>query len=836
MGNAVAARNHLASLVSDFQKHGRQTAVVVRSGLRRKAYSYAAIAELAGRFSALLWEAQIQKGERVLIWAPNGPAWLGAFFGCILRGVLPIPLDDAGSAIFAARVVEETAPKLIIASAAHAADLASPVRTLIVEEFSALLPKQPNFTPEQLGPDDPLQIIFTSGTTGDPKGVVHTHGNVLASLLPIEREIGKYLRYERIFHPLRFLHTLPLSHVFGQFMGLWIPPLIAAEIHFENRLVASDLVQQIRSERISVLAAVPRVLDLLREHLRNRYPDLEQRREWARGVSPWKRWWIFRDVHQLFGLKFWSLVCGGAALPADLENFWNSLGLVVVQGYGMTETTALVSLNHPFHRSQGSLGQVLPGREIKLTDEGEVLVRGATVSQTVWHEGKVRQTAGEWLHTGDLAEMDEGGNLRFRGRKKDVIVTAAGLNIHPDDLEAALLQQPEVKACAVVETLGQYGPEPLAVLLLRPGGDAQMAIPGANKLLADYQRIQKWTVWPEPDLPRTSTGKVLRREVSRAIAEGNGAATASAAKGSLESLLGRVGGNEASQDLNLDSLARVELQAELEQQFGISVGDAAMQNVRTVSDLRAALKAEPEGAGAPKHLEQTEHRYPTWPWNPILRAGRTLFLDVVMRGFVRFLARPRVFRARNQEWKGPFLIYANHVTAVDVALILYALPPQLRRRTAVAMSGEIMLAWREQRYYRYRFLNWISPLEYLVVTALFNVFPLPQRSGFRKSFAHAARAMDKGYNVLVFPEGRRADDENVQKFMNGSGLLWSELGCSALPVFLGGLGELKRTDENWFRSDKLTVRVGKPINFPPEASPEEATAILEAELRQLANN
>jgi long-chain acyl-CoA synthetase len=273
------------------------------------------------------------------------------------------------------------------------------------------------------------------------------------------------LKYERIFHPLRFLHTLPLSHVFGQFMGLWIPPLIAAEVHFEDRLIASDLADRIHEERISVLAAVPRVLDLLREHLRHRYHDLEQRRQRARGVSAWKRWWLFRDVHKLFGLKFWSLVCGGAALPPDLEEFWNSLGFVVVQGYGMTETTALVSLNHPFRASTGTLGQVLPGREVKLTDEGEVLVRGDTVSQVTWQDGKPQQRESEWLATGDLAELDAAGNLRFRGRKKDVIVTAAGLNIHPDDLEAALLEQPEVKACTVIETEGQHGDrkgEPIA--------------------------------------------------------------------------------------------------------------------------------------------------------------------------------------------------------------------------------------------------------------------------------------------------------------------------------------------------------------------------------------
>jgi long-chain acyl-CoA synthetase len=834
-------RTNLASLVEDFRKHGDQTALVVSSGLRRKSCSYGELAALCGRFARLLAEQGVSKGERVILWAPNGPEWVAAFFGCILRGVLPVPLDEAGSPGFVKRVEQETTPRLIVTTAVHARELGSDTPVITIEEMEQRLPAAPDFTQANLITADPLQIIFTSGTTGDPKGIVHTHGNVLASLLPIEQEIGRYMKYERIFHPLRFLHTLPLSHVFGQFMGLWIPPLLAAEVHFEDRLIASDLVERIHSERISVLAAVPRVLDLLREHLRRKYPELEERRQRASGLSAWKRWWRFRDVHKLFGFKFWALVCGGAALPSDLEEFWNSLGFLVVQGYGMTETTALVSLNHPFRASTGTLGQVLPGREVKLTDEGEVLVRGDTVSQVTWQDGKPQQRESGWLATGDLAELDEKGNLRFRGRKKDVIVTAAGLNIHPDDLEAALLEQREVKACTVIEAQGQHGPEPMAVLVLREG-DARAAVENANRSLAEYQRIRRWTIWPEPDLPRTSTGKVLRREVVRALSQGGqGAATT---KGSLASVLSRIGEGdslEGSEELNLDSLARVELQAGLEEQFGVTVDDAAMQNVRTIADLKAALQQPPERAPSQEEAgadtASRKHIYPTWPWRWAVLACRVVFLEFVMRGFVYFLAKPKVDRrSPDPLFGGPYLIYANHVTAVDVPLILHALPGRLRRRCAVAMSGEILLQWRERRYYRYRFLNWISPLEYVVVTALFNVFPLPQMSGFRKSFAHAARAMDRGYSVIVFPEGRRATDENVQRFMSGSGLLWTDLRCRALPVYLGGLGELKRTEERWFRSKKLSVSLGEPLELPLNLKPEQATELLERELKKLAEN
>ena len=311
--------------------------------------------------------------------------------------------------------------------------------------------------------------MFTSGTTGDPKGVVLTHGNVLASVEPIERGAQPYMRYERPFHPLRFLHTLPLSHVFGQTMGLWIPPVFAAEVHFESRLVAARLIETIKRERISVLAAVPRVMALLKTHLEATDSKLAERLAASQGMKAWKRWWCFRAVHRAFGLKFWALISGGGALGGALEQFWNRLGFVVVQGYGMTETSALITLNHPFHVAKGTIGKPLPGREVKLGPDGEVLVRGAMISGATWSGGALQPRADEWLATGDLAENVAGGELRFLGRKSEVIVTSSGVNLHPEDMEAAIEQEPCVAACAVVA----HG-DACRTGALRGAGDAQL--------------------------------------------------------------------------------------------------------------------------------------------------------------------------------------------------------------------------------------------------------------------------------------------------------------------------------------------------------------------------
>jgi long-chain acyl-CoA synthetase len=796
-------RQHLASLVDDFHRHGDQTAVVARHGLRKEVTSYKTLADLSGRFAALLQARGIVKGDRVLIWGDNGAPWIAAFFGCILRGVIPVPIDVAGSESFAQRVAQEVDPKLVTGSREQ---LKSFPNGFVFEDFSTL-PLEKAGVIDGLDETNPVQIVFTSGTTGDPKGVVHTHANVLASLRPIEREMQKYLKYERIFHPIRFLNTLPLSHVFGQFMGIWIPALLAAEVHFESRLIPSELVESIQNERISVLVAVPRVLDILQTYIAQRFNvDIES----ARGSKALARWWKFRAVHRAFGFKFWALICGGATLPENLERFWNTLGFVVIQGYGMTETAALVSLNHPFHASQGSIGKVLPGREIRLGPDGEILVRGDTVSKSTWQNGKLQTQDSEWLATGDLASQDDSGNLKFRGRKKEVIVTGSGLNIYPDDLEAALLRQPLIKAAAVVEVDG----DPFAALILREPGDAGAAVRAANEELAGFQQIRKWAIWPEPDFPRTSNGKILRREVA--------AAQKGAAPKMLSGILERITGKAAdSQDLQLDSLGRVELQSAIESQLGVEIDDAAYSQVNTLGDLRGLL------SGSAKPEARDENLYPTWPWSRVQAAIRAAFIEVVMRPLVAILGNPLVDR-RSLTSAKPLLIVANHVSVYDVPLILYALPGPMRRRVAVAMAGEMILNFRKAKNLGNWFLDLCGPPAYLLITGLFNVFPLPQLANFRKSFAHAGRAMDRGYHVLVFPEGRRTPDRAMHPFQKGTGMLWKELGCDALPVYLGGMSTGK-----WFRSGTLTVHVGQPIPFDPE---KDGTQVLEAAVRLLKAN
>ena len=768
------------------------------------------------------------------------------FFGCLLRGTIAVPLDAAGSHEFAERVVNDVSPKLIVGDKALLDALSMEVQRIDFADLNVMLPGPPMFSvSDVVGEHTPFQIVFTSGTTSDPKGIVHTHGNVLASLRPIEDEIAKYGKYERWVHPLRFLHTVPLSHVFGQFMGLWIPALLGAELHFSPHLEPGRMTDLVRNEGVSVLIAVPRIIELLHAHLLRRFDLLSSDLQRSKDLSLVRRCWRFRRVHRVFGWKFWAIISGGAALPQEMEAFWHTLGFALVQGYGMTETAALVTLNHPFSIGRGTIGKPLPGREVSISKEGEILVRGDMLSQSTWLNGAMHARTGEWLATGDLAAREESGRLRFLGRKSDVIVTSAGMNIHPGDLEAAMKRQRGVHECVVVPCNLKGNVEPVAVVIFS-GSDKEMgnAVDQANRVLASFQQIRRVLRWSELSFPYTSTGKVLRRTVAEwacATLTVQKATSSIAHNDALLQIIVEVtrepiaegdDGLRLSEDLHLDSLGRVQLQSILEERMGIELDDTSVASVETLGGLRATIAREavlPDDSVAASSSSdrtitgssggETVRAYAEWPWMWTVYFVRIAFIELVVRPLIWFVAAPRVEKEAVLP-DGPVLVIANHVTAYDGALVLYALPGKLRHKVAIAMAAELLEDMRRGRNQGAALLNFLAPAGYWLLTALFNVFPLPRSSGFRRSFAHAGRAMDKGYSVLIFPEGARSDDGRVRPFRAGIGLLAHESAVPVVPVELIGLGEMLQT-RRWFRSGKLQIHIGAAIPVDGNSDPAE---------------
>ncbi len=875
-------REHLGSLLAHMEAWGKIPAVVEHRGVRRFATGYGELAALAHRFAGALAQRNIGPGERVVLWGRNSAEWVAAFFGCVEAGVLAVPLDAAGSAEFARRVVQEVEPRLIMADEALLAGLGIAIPSIPFEDFASKLPDAlppASQTRRQtvLTPDTPLQILFTSGTTGAPKGVVHTHRNLLASLLPIEREIRKYARYARLVRPLHILHTLPLSHVFGQFMGLWVPPLLGATVIYESRSTGARMAELIPQERIHVLAAVPRTLELMRAYLLAGDPALAQAIVAAQGQPIARRWWRFRHLHLRLGLRFWAAVSGGATLPASVEQFWTTLGFALIQGYGLTETAALVTLNHPFKIAQGSLGAPLPGRSLRVSASGELEVKGDMVSTATWQGGHLVQRDDPWLATGDLAGLDDDGRVHFLGRSGQRLVTAAGLNVYLQDVEAALEAQEGIdEALALPIPSGDTGEVPGAVVAARGGyAAAKQAIAAANATLAPHQQVRRWWVWPGLTLPRTGSGKVARKTVQTWLEnrmQGEGAehsAHRNSADDPLAALLLSVGAGPGplddaarlDEDWGLDSMGRVALAAALEQQIGIAEDQDAQLRLQTLGDLRALLRhsgrattvpgpeaartaqaedpvpALPQSAQPRARSDVREYRYPLWPWRRPVAWLRVLFIECLLRPLVWLLAAPRIQRVAHADaMPQPLLLVSNHRTAMDVPLLLYALPPGIRRRVAVAMSGEMLAGW--QRSWSMRPLpaelrehrRWWGPVAAILLQACLNVFPLPRSVGFRSGFEHAGKALDRGFSVLVFPEGRRGAGGTVQPFKGGIGLLAEEALVPILPAAL----RIATDPRQARRRSSIVIAIGT-ATYPVAASAE-TTRILQQRVEQLSRD
>ena len=839
-------RESLASYIEDFRLYTRDVAFVDRKGYRTVRWMYPQIAETAAQVARELERLGVEKGDRVVLWGEDCGQWVAAFFGCVLRGAVAVPLDKVASPEFARRITQQVQTRVAFGSREQLEQLkpAAGITVIPFEDFHSTLEAHTSYsypTPS-LSRSDALEILFTSGATADPKGVVLTHGNVLSNLTPLEKGMGKYLKYERFVHPIRFLNLVPLSHVFGQFMGMFVPQLLRGSVLFSDTLNPAEILRTIRRERVSVLVAVPRLLDSLKERIEREYEargELQKLRadmEAAAGLKFRNRWVRFLRVHWQLGWKFWAVVSGGAALDSATEEFWRRLGFVAVQGYGMTETTSLISLNHPFGVERGSIGRVLPGRELKLDDNGEILVRGESIATAYWQNGEVKPVAAPdgWLHTGDLGALDEHGNLFFKGRKKNVIVTSEGMNVYPQDLENALRAQPGVRDCVVLPLPRGGNAVPGAVLLLRESHlDPAAIVAKANTSLAEFQRIRQWFVWPQEDFPRTATHKPRTNAILQlAQAELNGALVSEESPaavgqaGSVAEIVAQITHRPAVDLSGLTSIERVELMSAVEDRFQVDLNESKFTAATTVADVEEMLRMPA--------VERTDFFYPRWVqrW-PVTWIRRVVYYLLTWPA-TQILSMPRIRGCeRLRQTRGPVLVVCNHVTYLDIGFVLAALPHHLRN-LAVAMEGE-----RVQRMRRppkdWRWWERVAArVSYWLMTPLFHVFPLPQRGGFRESFRFAGDAADKGYGVLVFPEGRRTPDGKLWPFRSGIGLLASSLGLPVVPMRIHGLWEVKLSRRRGFaRWGAIQVNVGEPLRFSPGVDVEEITRTLEAAVRSL---
>ena len=515
------AASFQARLVPDIilqarEQHGARPAVALRDPARGFSWTYDELVAHAAGVARWLGEQGVGPGDRVVLWGPNEPAWAGAFFGCLMAGAVVVPLDARNAPDFAERVVGRTRPRLQLLGAAQ-----PPLGEVPAVRFADLPPPERGLAPPApvAQENDLAEIVFTSGTTGVPKGVMLTHRNIVSNVRSMIEVVPIRPEY-------RLLSLLPLSHMFEQAVGLGAALSGGASIVYMGTLRPDTIFEALGDEHITCILAVPQVLQLFANAIEREVRRSGRERVWRalHTVAPWVpfdlRRRLFRPVHERLGGRFLFYVCGGAYLDPTLAQKWENIGIKVVQGYGATEASPAIAANALDRRNLRSIGKPLTCNEVRLAPDGEIQVRGANVTLGYWEDDAATAAAFEdrWYCTGDLARQDAEGYLYLIGRKKNMIVLASGENVYPEDIETLLVREPGLRDAVVLGLTRPGGDvEVHAVLLAEDADQAGAAVKAVNRRLAIHQRVRGTTLWPDEDFPRTLTLKPRRPEIEARV-------------------------------------------------------------------------------------------------------------------------------------------------------------------------------------------------------------------------------------------------------------------------------------------------------------------------------
>jgi long-chain acyl-CoA synthetase len=704
----------LLDLIAALPRLGNRRAAGFAADHGVRWWTYRELHEMAHRAARILAARGIVRGQRIVLHGPNCPEWVAFFLGAALRGIVVVPVD-----------ANETTARLIeIARLTNAVFLIDVRRNPLIG-----IPRHDLHDLSGAGaggdagraavqPSDTAAILFTSGSTGAPRGVVLSHANLL-------RQAAPFLRFRAPLRLLRFrlLALSPLSHVQGLVVGLLLPFALGLIVLYTHSAEPRHLIRTIRTSRIRFLNAVPRLLDLLERELRT---------EIGEGG--------FRRMAQVMGRRFRVILAGGAALPAEREAFWRRSRVAVVQGYGLTETSAIATINVPFLGRAGSIGFAVHRGSIRLAPDGEVLVRGPHVASAFIGDVAGAFTDEGELRTGDLATRDGRNRFFFVGRKKDAIVTAEGHTVHPAALESSLLAASEVRD-AVVLPVHRDGLEEIhAVLLLDPGSDAAGIVQRTNVRLAPHERIRSWTVWPEEDFPRGVLGKADRAGIARRIS----IAPAPLPPGPPPSLL--LATRDPDPRRRVEALAAW-LAAHRDAPVAGTLRDAGVDSIEVLQVLTRLEEAKRVAIEDP--VEDVDA--PEWPVAEALAPVRWLVRRAIVDPVLAVTTRVGVEGAGHLADVGVRSFLAldgdTRLDRVDFLRVYSAVPPRLRRGLMFLLAsqhlrGEDRPLWF--RIYMQSVLRFAMP-----VFIPYALFPKRSEAGTADALRRACVCIDRGLTPLT---------------------------------------------------------------------------------------
>ncbi len=827
-------------LLTAERRFGPRPALAIRRGLRTEVWSYHALAQAARVAAVRLIDAGLRPGDRVLVLAPNSPELVISMFGVLLAGGVLVPIDLRTPADVIARLRERSEPRLLLTDGDAPGAIEAASDNLPVLRVSALAgpgqaPSSPAWQDDATRRGGEIaELVFTSGTTGSPKGVILEHANILAN-------VEAALDALPIAAGERLLSLLPLSHMLEQTAGLFAPLAAGATIFYSQTLRSSAVQAAMQRHRVGMLVCVPEILRLLLGGIEREVERSGKQQRWrallelAERLPMPVRAALFAAVHRRLGGRLRLVLCGGAALSTDVWRTWECLGVRVMQGYGATECAPIVTSNRLDQRLPGAVGWPVRGVEVRIAADGEVQVRGPNVAPGYWRDAAASAAAFNqgWYLTGDLGRLGTHGELQLLGRKKDMIVLADGRNVFPRDVENELKRQPAIRDCVVVGKPRPDGGEEVHAVIIASDSSASdalaTAVRVANGQLAPPQRVSGVTVWPETDFPRTPSLKVKRAEVLAVVTRATSAATVATPPvgESLEARVVRLVAAAAHRspselpldadlalDLGLDSLTRVELAVMVEEAFGRALSDEDMGSLRTIRQLIDALeRGAPGGAAGSTPL-------PAWPRQGLIPPLRSALQELVLFPLLDVACRPRYVSGRRHidGVAGPVLLIANHTSHLDAPSVLAVLGRSRRERTAVAAAAD----------YFFRGVG-----RSLIASIALGAFPFHRDGPVAASLSHCGDLVDDGYSVLIFPEGTRSPDGHLQPFKTGIGLLARELGIPVVPVAIDGLHAILPKGQSLPRPGRVRITVGEPVQVDAALSNAEATALLEGRLRDL---
>jgi long-chain acyl-CoA synthetase len=822
----------LPELVSQVARdHGDRPALRIKPAFRTRTFSYAEIGDLVPRIATALRTAGIGPGDRVLIWAVPRPEWGIASLGVQWAQAISVPVDVRSTDELTAKLAAQTRPKLVLASfptLKAASRLELPVIT--VESLVDRAPASAPMERPTIDPDGLAEIVFTSGSTGQPKGVMLSHRNIVSNSVSLQGVVP-------LGTETRVLSILPLSHMYGMNPGFLAPLIAGAMIVYPTSLQPSVLARTFREQHVTMLLAVPQVLKLLDNAIQRRVDasgrhDLFERLHSIGRHLPvaLRRILFWQVIHQMGSLRYVAL--GGAPLNPLLAQRWEEMGVTALQGYGATEMSPVISMTRLDANRIGTVGQPIPGVEVRIAPDGEVIARGPNVFKGYWERPEITETVLQegWYHTGDLGTLDSENFLLLHGRKRDMLALPDGTKVYPEDVENTLALDTRVREAVVVGLErggGEYHVH--AVLILRDAAEADDVVRTANAALGAHQQIRGYSLWPDEDFPRTVSLKVQKPALmdwlmAEHVAPGAAPATGATApvQSPLEKLVTRMPGIDVSKvgpdarlasDLALDSLGRVELMTLIEEELGAYLDDSEIDEEATLREVQEKIDA---AAGAKR-----EEGIFGWPLNPLVRAvGIAVQQTIVQLLLTIFYRRTVRGREHLRGLKGPVLFTPNHHLHNDNAVILCAIPVGWRWKLSVAAAKDSIFG---------------NPWRGFLAAVLGNAFPLAREGAVRRSLELLGARLDRGFSILIYPEGMLTVDGPLQPFKSGTGLVAILGSVPVVPMRLK-INRHSRIDADTagtaWRGD-VEVVFGAPLRFPVDADPIEATAAIQQAVADL---